>query len=145
MLAAVGLPVLLQTPSSGEATMKCGRGLFGTTLVVLSAASPATAAPATGTTVRASVSADGRQADADSGFPAISADGRYVAFESSATNLVAGDSNLQPDIFVRDLRAGTTTLVSVGLGRQQANMDSYNPSVSADGRYVAFESFASNL
>jgi Tol biopolymer transport system component len=80
-----------------------------------------------------------------SGNPAVSADGRYVAFTSYASNLVANDSNGNtPDVFVRDLVTGTTTLVST-TGTAGGNQNSYNPVVSADGRYVAFTSYASNL
>lgn len=77
--------------------------------------------------------------------PAISPDGRYVAFASSASNLVSGDTNGASDVFVRDRGTGTTTRVSVGAGGAQASGASDSPSVSADGRYVAFRSPASNL
>ncbi|MEN6642915.1 MAG: calcium-binding protein, partial [Armatimonadia bacterium] len=80
----------------------------------------------------------GAQANRHSGNPSISADGRYVAFESCASNLVAGDTNRSPDVFVHDRTTGTTTRVSVATGGEQANYDSNNPSISADGRYVAF-------
>jgi Tol biopolymer transport system component len=80
----------------------------------------------------------------DSSNPVVSADGRYVAFTSNASNLVANDSNNTEDVFVRDLVNGTTTLVST-TGTSSGNRDSYNPVVSADGRYVAFTSYASNL
>jgi len=78
--------------------------------------------------------------------PSISADGRYVTFYSAASNLVAGDTNGFGDIFVRDLQAGTTTLVSLSSDGEQSDSDSFSlPSISADGRYVTFESKASNL
>ena len=81
-----------------------------------------------------------------SGSPSISADGRYVAFESGATNLVQDDTNVKPDIFVRDRQTGETELVSVSSTGQQGNdRSSYDSSISADGRYVAFESMATNL
>jgi Tol biopolymer transport system component len=76
--------------------------------------------------------------------PVVSADGRYVAFTSLASNLVANDSNNTEDVFVRDLVTGTTTLVST-TGTASGNRSSDNPVVSADGRYVAFTSYASNL
>jgi Tol biopolymer transport system component len=79
------------------------------------------------------------------GLVAISADGRYVAFDSFATNLVSGDSNAHRDVFVRDRTNGTTELVSVSSAAVQGNGDSDFPALSADGRYVAFESRASNL
>jgi Tol biopolymer transport system component len=78
--------------------------------------------------------------------PAISGDGRYVAFTSSADDLVAGDTNKALDVFIRDLKAGTTTLVSVSTnGVNSGNSDSYSPTISVDGRYVLFHSKASNL
>jgi Tol biopolymer transport system component len=79
------------------------------------------------------------------GPPVISADGRYVAFASLASNLVAGDTNGTVDVFVRDRAAGVTRRVSVASDTAQANGASTNPSISADGRYVAFQSQASNL
>jgi Tol biopolymer transport system component len=97
------------------------------------------------TVLCASVSTSGAQGDAQSIAPAIAADGSVVAFESDATNLVAGDTNDCSDVFVRDFAAGTTTRVSVGPSGAQANGRSTHPSISADGRYVAFLSYASNL
>jgi Tol biopolymer transport system component len=107
----------------------------------------------TGTTRRVSVSSAGVQGNGGSGvgFPGvvISADGRYVAFVSTASNLVAGDTNGVEDIFVRDVVAGTTRRVSVASGGAQATCGqvtcSEAPAISADGRFVAFFSFASNL
>jgi Tol biopolymer transport system component len=75
--------------------------------------------------------------------PSISADGRYVAFQSYAHNLVDGDSNGSTDIFLRDLENETTVLVSTGSGGQ-GNSYSVGPSISADGRHVAFYSYADN-
>ncbi|HVE23873.1 MAG TPA: hypothetical protein VNC22_00645, partial [Sporichthya sp.] len=77
--------------------------------------------------------------------PSVSRDGRYVVFASDASNLVPGDTNHRRDIFVRDVQAGTTTRVSLSGQGRQANLDSYNPSISDDGRYVVFDSFATNL
>jgi Tol biopolymer transport system component len=100
----------------------------------------------TGTTTRISIASDGTQGNGNSAFPSISADGRYVAFVSYASNLVPGDTNGVWDIFVRDRQANTTTRVSVASDGTQGNDSSYtSPSISADGRYVAFLSFASNL
>lgn len=96
-------------------------------------------------TSRVSVSSAGGQADADSQFPSISADGRYVAFDSAATNLVGADTNAADDIFVRDRRSGSTRRVSVASGGSQADADSSNPSISADGSVVAFASAATDL
>ena len=75
----------------------------------------------------------------------ISLDGRYVAFESSASNLVAGDTNLVEDVFVHDRQTGVTQRVSVSSSGTQGNAWSLIPDISVDGRYVAFSSEASNL
>src|SRR5690349_979425 len=99
----------------------------------------------TGVTERVSVTSVGGQANAHSFMPSISADGRYVAFESMASNLVGGDTNGREDVFVHDRQTGTTERVSVDSSMAQGNNDSTAPSISADGRYVAFESAASNL
>ena len=101
----------------------------------------------TGTTTRISLDSVGNEANDASRDPAISGDGRFIAFQSNATNLVAGDTNRRPDIFVHDRQTGTTTRVSVDSAGNQANDNSlYNPpSISADGRFVAFQSDATNL
>ncbi len=98
-----------------------------------------------GITERVSVASDGGQGNFPSISPTISADGRYVAFHSLASNLVEGDTNNTNDIFVRDRLSGTTERVSVTSNESQANEESNHPSISADGRYVAFISKASNL
>jgi Tol biopolymer transport system component len=96
-------------------------------------------------TRRVSVGPGGQQANNNSAVPAISDDGRFVAFVSDASNLVAGDTNHDRDVFVRDLVAHVTRRVSVGPGGRQANSFSREPAISADGRFVAFTSHASNL
>jgi len=98
-----------------------------------------------GLTERVSVSSAGNQANALSLSPQISARGRYVAFESHASNLVAKDSNVVQDVFVHDRHLGVTERVSVGPDGGQAADDSGSPVISARGRYVAFESYAPNL
>jgi hypothetical protein len=99
-----------------------------------------------GITTRVSVASTGTQANSlSSGAPKISADGRYVAFQSLASNLVAGDTNGRFDVFIRDLQSGNTILGSVSTNGVPGNSDSYAPSISADGRYIAFESSATNL
>jgi Tol biopolymer transport system component len=98
-----------------------------------------------GTTERVSIDSLGAQGNGDSRYPSISADGRYVAFHSVATNLVGGDTNGWLDVFVRDRQSGTTERVSVDSFGAQGNGESLAPSISADGRYVAFTSAASNL
>jgi Tol biopolymer transport system component len=100
---------------------------------------------ASGTTERASVATSGGQANADSYSPSISADGRFVVFASAAWNLVVGDNNSRPDIFVHDRVLATTERVSVATGGAQANHVSDFAVISADGRFVAFQSRASNL
>jgi Tol biopolymer transport system component len=99
----------------------------------------------TETTERVSVTAGGVQADGYSGAPTISGDGRVVAFVSGATNLLPGDTNGEPDIFVRDLQAGTTERMSVATSGAPANGYSTAPSISGDGQIVAFASLADNL
>jgi Tol biopolymer transport system component len=99
----------------------------------------------TGTRERVSVATSGVQADSTCEFPSISSDGRFVAFDSASMSLVVGDANGTTDVFLRDRLGGTTELVSVATGGAQGNDVSYGPSVSADGRYVAFWSAASNL
>jgi Tol biopolymer transport system component len=99
----------------------------------------------TGTTERVSIATIGTQANDESYSPAISAAGRFVAFRSDATNLVANDTNNNSDIFVRDRTLGVTERVSVASDGTQANGDSILPVISADGRFVAFSSEASNL
>ena len=98
-----------------------------------------------GTTTRVSVSSDEVGGDEASFGAAISADGRYIAFASDATNLVPGKTMFPRDIYVRDLQAGTTEIVSLTDGEGESNSSSAPPDISPDGRYVAFGSFASNL
>jgi Tol biopolymer transport system component len=108
----------------------------------------------TGTTERVSVDSRERQAtggdqggvlDTNFGRPVITPDGRYVAFASSATNLVKGDRNQAVDIFLRDRVAGTTERVTMAGRRTEANSESSQPAISPDARFIAFRSFADNL
>jgi Tol biopolymer transport system component len=99
----------------------------------------------TGTTTRVSVDSAGVEGNGISNFPSISSDGRYVALESDADNLVADDNNGSADVFVHDLQTGTATRVSVDSAGVEGNGNSNAPSISADGRSVAFESDADNL
>ena len=100
-----------------------------------------------GTNLLVSVAPDGVTPGDNFSFgPSLSSDGRYVAFTSSADNLVPGDTNKAEDVFVRDMQAGTTVLVSVNTnGTGPGNADSYSPTISATGRYVLFTSAANNL
>jgi hypothetical protein len=100
---------------------------------------------ATGLTQRVSVDSAGGQADGSSSMPSVSDDGNVIAFESKATNLVAGDSNGLRDLFVRNRSAGTTTRVSVDANGAQPNGISYHATLTRDGNRVAFASQASNL
>ena len=99
----------------------------------------------TNTTTRVSVASAGTQANSFSNTPAISGDGRYVVFTSFASNLVTGDSNSAPDLFVRDRTANTTTRVSISDGEAQGNGQSLAAVISANGRYILFTSSATNL
>lgn len=98
-----------------------------------------------GTTTRVSVDSAGNEADGSSFSPCISADGRFVAFQSAATNLVAGDTNQVDDVFLHDLRTHTTVRVSVGTtGNETVGGGAY-PAISSGGRYVAFNSSGGDL
>jgi hypothetical protein len=116
----------------------------------------AVAAPAAAQITRVSISTAGVEANGPSGPPSVSADGRYVVFASTATNLVAGDTNGVSDVFLRDrdtdgdgifdeAGAVATTRISLGPGATQATGPSSQPAISADGRFVAFASTAPNL
>lgn len=98
-----------------------------------------------GTTRLVSVSNNDAEGNRGSFVPAISADGRHVAFASDASNLVSGDTNDDIDVIVRDLAARVTRRVSVSSDRAQGNRISTAPTISAHGRFVAFESDSSNL
>lgn len=102
------------------------------------------AAPA-GATVLVSQTPDGTQGDKNSNSPAITPDGRFVAFGSNATNLVPGDTNGVYDLFVRDLKTGALDLISAAPDGSPADGGSYESRISADGRYVTFYSAATNL
>lgn len=99
----------------------------------------------TNQTIRVSVDSVGTEANGASTDPVLSANGQVVAFKSSATNLVAGDSNPWDDVFVRDLGTNQTTRISVSSSLAQANGPSFPQGISADGRYVLFHSNADNL
>jgi Tat protein translocase TatC len=98
-----------------------------------------------GATRRVSVDGAGGQANGRSYFPALSADGRFLAFASEASDLVPGDENDQVDIFLSDLATGDVKRVSVSSAGEEANGRSVGPALSGDGTYVAFWSIASNL
>lgn len=103
----------------------------------------------TGTTVRVSVTESGGEPTAnpvfgyapDSTAPSMSHDGRYIAFSSHADNLVATDRNVASDVFLRDVSAGTTRRVSLAYNNNESGLQSIQPSISGDGRLVAFTAY----
>jgi len=111
--------------------------------LVLGALPSASAAP--GRIERVSVGSNGRQASDDSYAPAISADGRYVAFDSEASDLVPRDGNRVTDVFLRDRQASRTSRISVSTAGEEGDRGSFTPVISGDGRWVAFVSEATNL
>ena len=130
---------------TGWRGVRAGRyAVFAVSGVLLASIALVEAALA-GITERVSVSSTGEQVNVGAGHPSVSGDGRFVAFSSAATNLVAGDTNGLSDVFVRDRLTGTTEIASVSSGGQQGNGLSLEPCISADGRFVAFQSSASNL
>lgn len=98
-----------------------------------------------GNTARVSLDSAGSEANDDSQVPRISGDGRYISFQSWATNLVADDNNFREDVFVRDRGTSTTTRVSVDPTGAEGNGNSTNAGISADGRYVVIQTKADNL
>ncbi len=117
-------------------------GLVATGLLLI--AGPAGAGIST---ERVSVASDGSEANGSSQWPAITPDGRYVAFSSHASNLVDGDGNGQMDVFVHDRNTGTTERVSVDSSGVEGNglSGGWGLATSSDGRFVAFDSGATNL
>lgn len=111
----------------------------------VAAALPQLALAAGDTTELVSQATGGQRSNGFSGYPALSADGRLVAFASRSDRLAAGDRNARNDVFVRDRAAGTTTRVSVGPAGAEGDGSSVFPLLSRDGRYVAFYSEASTL
>jgi Tol biopolymer transport system component len=91
------------------------------------------------------VSSDGVQGNDYSFNPAISANGRFVSFASAASNLVENDTNYSGDVFVHDRKTGETERVSVSSDGTQGSGTSFDSAISANGRFLAFTSFASNL
>ncbi len=98
-----------------------------------------------GDTTRVSVASDGGQSAHNSRNIAVNADGRYVAFESAGDTFVVNDTNSDYDIFVYDRMAGATERVSVSSAGSQSNGNSFKPTLDASGRWLAFESQATNL
>lgn len=98
-----------------------------------------------GITIRVSVSSEGEQGNNDSISARISATGRYVFFDSGASNLIPNDTNNRGDVFIHDLWTGETELVSLNTNGEQGNNTSGAGGISADGRYITFQSLATNL
>lgn len=106
--------------------------------------------PASGVTRRVSVATGGRQQNKAVAAPFsqisdLSRDGRHVIFDSDATNLVRPDANRRTDVFRHDRATGRTIMISVSSTNRQGNNDSFAPSMTPNGRFVAFQSFANNL
>ena len=99
----------------------------------------------TGIIHRLTMSFDGVETSGDNSVPSVTPDGRYMVFSSFARNLTSNNTNSQRDIFLRDLVTGAITRVSVGRDGIEANGNSDNSTLSTDGRYVVFQSNASNL
>jgi Dockerin type I domain/WD40-like Beta Propeller Repeat len=125
------------------ALVLCSVGGLLDVLSVAASGEPAYTRP--GRTERVSVASDGSPGNGSSGSPSISADGRYVAFDSTASNLVPNDSNNASDVFVHDRVTGSTERISIASDGTQSNGDSWSASISDEGRYVAFTSTATNL
>ncbi len=99
----------------------------------------------TGETLRVSLTVNGMEPNSDCTCPCASADGRYVAYHSNATNLTLFPGNGCRQVFVCDMEAGNIQCLSLGPGGDLGNSDSEFPSINGDGRLVAFESLATNL
>ncbi len=126
-------------------TRKAIVGLIGSLVLLATFPAPANAYPRPGITARVSVASDGAEANSHSWYQAMSADGRFVTFSGDASNLVPGDTNGTWDVFVHDRVAGATERVSLASDGAEANASSAINAISADGRYVAFLSAATNL
>ena len=145
--------IALVVPLAGSAGARLGWPLTQDSPVPLEASPPlegedtpaAIESTLAAITSRVSVSSNGAEGNDESTFPALSYDGRYVAFSSDASNLVANDTNSFEDIFVHDRQTGQTQRISVGAGGQEGNGESWSPAISSTGRYIAFSSFASNF
>lgn len=98
-----------------------------------------------GTTERISIATGGTAGNGGSVLPSMSTDGRYIVYYSGSTNLVAGDTNAQNDVFLRDRQLATTERLSVNASGMQGDKESRDPEISADGRFVLFSSVATNL
>lgn len=128
-----------------QATTRLDDSLFRTALLALLIASPARAGDVLAPTTLVSATPAGQTGTGFMRDPALSADGRYVVFWSDASDLVPGDTNSTYDVFLRDQWLGTTEIISLSASGGPCNGPSHSPSISADGRYVCFESGSTNL
>lgn len=131
-----------------RSTNRAAKGLCGVGLAAFLIAQGqvgAQAAPATEATTLITRAFDGGPADNWSYRPDVSADGRFIVFESHASNLVNGDDNRASDVFVYDRQTGQTSLVSIDREGGWANFHSFEPTISDDGQFIAFRSRASDL
>ncbi|MFD7595544.1 hypothetical protein ACFV6D_21205 [Kitasatospora sp. NPDC059812] len=125
--------------------LRAAGALAAATLAAVTVATPAQADAPRGRTERVSVGLSQAQPDGASYAAGLSADGRFAVFTSKAANLVPGDTNGKSDVFVRDLWTGRTERANTGADGAQAADDSFDATISGDGRYVAFSSYATNL
>jgi flagellin-like hook-associated protein FlgL len=112
---------------------------------LVSGADDAIAYTAQGNQARVSVSSSGGQTDGHSFDPSVSDDGRFIAYGSAATNIISGDVNARNDVFVLDRVTGVTELISQSTAGVKGNQNAFNPKLSADGRFVVFNSISDNL
>ncbi len=142
---ASSIPTVTTAPSTPSASPLPPVATTPAAASTVAASSATQVAPPAIAIVRLSLSSDDEQGDRASQAASSNGDGRWVAFDSQARNLVPGDTNHKLDIFVRDELSGETFRVSVASDGAEANNDSVAPSIGADGRFVAFESRATNL
>lgn len=119
--------------------------LTSSVLTLAIAANQPTQATVPGNNILAGVSSSGDQLNQQIQSSDLSADGRYVVFSTTADNMVTGDTNAKEDVFLRDTQTNITTRVSVSPSGSELNNSSRNPKISYDGRYVVFESKATNI
>lgn len=137
----------LLTGTSTESSLQGGKGTSGTLNIRIGEASLGLTTDPTraGLTARTDTGSNGNTPNGTSNAVFLSADGRYVAFNSTATNITSGDTNGAQDVFIKDTVTGETRLVSSSSSGAQGNDLSHVGGISGDGRYVTFWSYANNL